>query len=184
MALIACPDCGRDVSDQARTCQYCGLPVSAHLRQLREDAEEERALLEEEAEARRLADTKQKTQTVLIIIGIIAFVFIGGSISASQQGNRVVLQLANQLVNVKPTGGNAFSAHGTIKIDFSCQAGTKGTSSVQFILVDVNSTATIWKKSLTCSGSGSQSLQVASSDYDIGATVSGGATWTMTITQT
>ncbi len=27
MALIKCPDCGRDVSDKAKSCPFCGCPV-------------------------------------------------------------------------------------------------------------------------------------------------------------
>ncbi len=27
MALIKCPDCGREVSENAKTCMYCGAPL-------------------------------------------------------------------------------------------------------------------------------------------------------------
>jgi hypothetical protein len=52
MALIACPDCHKQVSDQARTCLYCGLPVAARLTQMRR--EEEERLAEQEALQQRL----------------------------------------------------------------------------------------------------------------------------------
>jgi predicted amidophosphoribosyltransferase len=29
MALVKCPDCGREVSDQAPTCPQCGRPLKA-----------------------------------------------------------------------------------------------------------------------------------------------------------
>lgn len=31
MALIKCPDCGRDISDQARMCIHCGRPMTPDL---------------------------------------------------------------------------------------------------------------------------------------------------------
>ena len=30
MALVTCPDCGREVSDQAQTCPNCGYPIAGH----------------------------------------------------------------------------------------------------------------------------------------------------------
>jgi len=60
---------------------------------------------------------------------------------------------------------------------------------VQFVLEDLTSSVTVWKKTITCSISGpgprgSDTIQVKAESYDIGATVNGDAAWTMLITQT
>ena len=31
MALIICPECGREISDQATACPHCGFPVQSHI---------------------------------------------------------------------------------------------------------------------------------------------------------
>lgn len=33
MALIKCPECGKEISDQATSCPNCGIPINAHVRQ-------------------------------------------------------------------------------------------------------------------------------------------------------
>lgn len=32
MALITCPECGREISDKAAACPHCGFPIQEHLR--------------------------------------------------------------------------------------------------------------------------------------------------------
>ena len=39
MALVKCPDCGRDVSGRAIACPYCGCPVSEVITQQRDDSD-------------------------------------------------------------------------------------------------------------------------------------------------
>ncbi|HEU5377545.1 MAG TPA: zinc ribbon domain-containing protein [Ktedonobacteraceae bacterium] len=193
MALIACPDCGKDVSDLARSCPYCGLPVAAYLQQkeeervrIEEEKEAERVRIEEEAEQQRIERQKQNVQGFLVAAGIIAFFFIVAIIASSQDRSRVVLQLMNQMGNVKPgTGTYAFSANGMLKLDYSCQSRsrTKNTETVQFLLVNSDSKAVVWKKALVCSISGSERLQVEPGSYDIGVSVDGNVAWAMTISQ-
>ncbi|MCD7946631.1 MAG: zinc ribbon domain-containing protein [Clostridiales bacterium] len=33
MALIACPECAKEVSEQAEACPHCGFPVSKYLKE-------------------------------------------------------------------------------------------------------------------------------------------------------
>lgn len=49
MALIKCPECGRDnVSDTAETCPQCGYGIKKHFDKIREDQEKRKRQLEEE----------------------------------------------------------------------------------------------------------------------------------------
>lgn len=31
MAIIKCPECGKEVSDKARVCPYCGIPIDTNV---------------------------------------------------------------------------------------------------------------------------------------------------------
>ncbi len=184
MTLIACPDCGKNVSDQARTCPYCGLPVVAYLQQMRE--EEEARIEEEEIERQRMEDQRAKLYVAMIVAGIIVIVLIGSCISNSQgqtpSTGRVLFELDNQKMNLMP-GANVFSVNGKLKIEYSCQPNTKNTATVQFTLVDTNSSSTVWKQSVKCPISSPGTIQVKASTYDVGVSVSGDATWSMKVTQ-
>lgn len=91
MALIKCPDCGNEVSEQARTCPICGFPIERHnLRKaaeakVREDKrakikeivrlEEERRLREEQEQRER--EEREKKRLIarryrIALIGIAA----------------------------------------------------------------------------------------------------------------
>lgn len=39
MALIKCPECGKQISDKAKTCIGCGYPIKEHLEELKEKEE-------------------------------------------------------------------------------------------------------------------------------------------------
>ena len=49
MALIKCPECGREnVSDSAEACPNCGYGVRAHFEKIKQEEEEKRKTEEEE----------------------------------------------------------------------------------------------------------------------------------------
>lgn len=64
MALLTCPECSREVSDQAETCPNCGFPIANHLEKqknelLKQEAEEEQKVKQLEiAEAKRIKEEK------------------------------------------------------------------------------------------------------------------------------
>ena len=47
MALVNCPECGREVSSAAPTCPFCGFPVAAQLKQTNESSSVSDKLLAE-----------------------------------------------------------------------------------------------------------------------------------------
>lgn len=181
MALINCPDCGKKISDQARTCLFCGLPVAARLQQMRE---------EEEAIRQQIEKRREIQQTILIAAGVILFFLVASCISNSQQSQtapteKVLYEIDTQS-SITP-GTNTFEASGKLKLEYTCQSNAQSTTNVQLTLVDMHSPSTVvWKKSVTCPVqpfSGSETLEVKTDSYDIGSLVSGDATWSMTITQ-
>ncbi len=188
MALIACPDCGKQVSDEARSCPACGFPVAARVAQMKREEEERvaAAAAEKERQARRRLN-------LFIGLGIAVFVlfaYISSSVSTSGQSSttKTLYKMDGQTQSLTP-GSNAFSASGKLKFTYSCQASTTHPASVQFVLEDLTSSVTVWEKTITCSisgpaKSGSDTIQVKAASYDIGATVNGDAAWTMLITQT
>ena len=38
MALITCPECGREISDQATACPHCGFPVQSHIHSAKKES--------------------------------------------------------------------------------------------------------------------------------------------------
>lgn len=56
MALIECPDCGRKVSDRAKTCPDCSCPVSDVVAEARAKAEEQRLVASRKRVEDRLVD--------------------------------------------------------------------------------------------------------------------------------
>ena len=68
MALISCPECGREISDKAPACPHCGAPTK---------------VADKNEEERKKARTKQRANTqgfgcLLIIIGVILAAVTGG----------------------------------------------------------------------------------------------------------
>lgn len=66
MALINCPECQKEISDQAKTCPHCGLSVQKEL--AKKKAEEEKKRVEELA--------KNASPTINAISHIVVFVII------------------------------------------------------------------------------------------------------------
>lgn len=188
MALIACPDCSKQVSDQALTCPYCGLPIAARLAQLKQ--EEEERLAEEEALRQHQADQRSRAQVTLGVIAVILVVIVVSCISNSQQSTtasteKVLYEIATQ-ASITP-GVNTFEASGKLKLEYACQSNANKKGSVQLTLMNMASPSTvIWKKTVTCPlqpFSSSENIQVKAGSYDVGSSVSGDSTWNMKITQ-
>ncbi len=183
MTLIPCPDCGNPVSDEADRCDRCRCPVSARLERLR--AEEEARRLEEEEERQRRERARERGYITLGVIAVALFILIGSCVSQSQHQPSTgtsLYEMDEQTQSITP-GVNAFSASGKLKLDYSCQASAKGGASVQLVLMNTENSAIVWRKAVKCPAHGSDTVQVKSGDYDVGAQVGGNATWTMNVTQ-
>jgi hypothetical protein len=188
MPLINCPDCGKPISDLARECKYCGLPVRVRLAQLRREEDERQA--EEEAQQQRLQRQRNFYHGFLICIGIGIFLAVASCISNMSQ-HPVLQSLAAQ--GSQHPGGYAFAAHGKLQIDYSCQSSNERATTMQFSLVNMHATgaaATIWKKVVKCTTANqvdatqSDTIQVPSGTYDVGIVASASDTsWSTHITQ-
>ena len=184
MALIACPDCGKQVSDLARSCPSCGCPVAARVAQMRREEEERIAAAEKERQENRRVQ-------LYIVLGFAAFLLIAWIISSFSNSGpsstvKNLYEMDGQTQSLTP-GANAFSASGKLTLTYSCQLNTGKSASVLLVLENLSTSAIVWKKSIKCSASGSPSgsdtVQVKADSYDIGATVNGDAAWTMRVTQ-
>ena len=69
MAIIQCPECGRDVSDQAKNCVHCGYPLSKR-KNVKEKNKEQRPASSEEKNAD--SGKRGKKKMLPVIIGVIA----------------------------------------------------------------------------------------------------------------
>lgn len=47
MALIKCPECGKEISDKARVCVNCGCPISEYIEEKKEDNQKKFEYLKE-----------------------------------------------------------------------------------------------------------------------------------------
>jgi large conductance mechanosensitive channel len=75
MALIVCPDCGKEVSDMAPACPNCGYPVA-------DEAEKAAAEKEKKGGLQGFADFIKKHGVVGLAIGFIVGVAIGTVVNA------------------------------------------------------------------------------------------------------
>jgi hypothetical protein len=185
MALISCPDCGNPVSDDADECKLCGLHVKAYLQRMREEEEARRLEAEAEAERQRRERERERGYTVLTIIGVLLFILVGSCISQNQgqpSAGKDLYEMDGQSQSITP-GVNTFSASGKLKLDYSCALNAQSAAAVQLVLVNTDSSATVWKKAVKCPASGSETIQVKLGEYDVGASVNGDAAWTLKVTQ-
>ena len=76
MALISCPECGKEISDKAAACPNCGCPVEA-AQSVREVSEQETAL-------HRIEDQERvaKRKKALVIGGVVLFFAILFAVAA------------------------------------------------------------------------------------------------------
>ncbi len=81
MALIKCPECGREVSSFADSCNYCGHPIKGGAgKSAQPFGEEENKISSEEAKRFQVKEKKSGGRRVVIaVISIVLFVlwFIG-----------------------------------------------------------------------------------------------------------
>lgn len=69
MALINCPECGKQISDKAPACPNCGYPLELHIRQEREKAMDE-ARKEKETNAELLAHSSIENATEDVTLSV------------------------------------------------------------------------------------------------------------------
>ena len=77
MALINCPDCGKDISDQAASCIYCGCPLKQDLVKQPSAGSAEAA-----KKGRQRSKLRNDAGNAIAFVGIIAAV-ITGAVSGS-----------------------------------------------------------------------------------------------------
>ena len=71
MALIQCPECGREISDQAEACPGCGYPIAAK-RQEEQEQQRDRKL----QEARERDRVLLRRAGILLGLGIAGFLIL------------------------------------------------------------------------------------------------------------
>lgn len=182
MALIACPDCRKPVSESARSCPVCGCPVATRVAQMQREEEER-----QEALARQKYRQEQ-VRMGFLVAGIFLAVFVVGSIMNScnhVSPTRNLYEMDGSTQNVSPGGMNAFQANGKLTITYSCQISAGKSANVQLVLEDTNTSRIVWQKTVNCSATGTPSLTdsvtVPDDTYDVGATIHGQAAWTVII---
>ena len=150
MALIACPDCRKPVSEQARSCPLCGCPVAARVAQMRREEEERQAQIAEYKER----EEARKTHVLigLAIGGFVLFALISSCISGGGQASTVknLYEMDGQTQSLSP-GINVFRASGHLTLTYSCLANTGKPASVQLVLKDMTTSKVVWQKAITCS---------------------------------
>lgn len=72
MALIRCPECGREISDKATVCPGCGYPMAENHRDL---SEKERILQEAEAKDKKFIQKAAIVMTTGVVI-MLALIFV------------------------------------------------------------------------------------------------------------
>ena len=91
MALMVCPECGKQVSDQAGACPHCGYPISKHISEQREKADVSAKEVKSAAEAKSAQKNGEEVNTIIeksarkpipkkkiVIVGVIVMLLIAG----------------------------------------------------------------------------------------------------------
>ena len=71
MALIKCPECGKEISDRASTCPNCGCPVKADVSNVDNSAKNTN-----NTDANQISETNKKNKIPMIIGAFIAVVVL------------------------------------------------------------------------------------------------------------
>ena len=100
MALISCPECHREISDQAKACPHCGCPIAVELNQLKQPGKVSNETGQETTEDIRTSSsgTKVRSRKKVVIIGIaivsialaVTFAVFGGKVTANNVGSNAV----------------------------------------------------------------------------------------------
>jgi hypothetical protein len=84
MALINCPDCGKEISDKTEKCLHCGCPISPVII-TRKDAnvktDVSSKVVVQSKEGCFLQTLNTGCMILAVIIGIIVLLFFGGGLS-------------------------------------------------------------------------------------------------------
>ena len=111
MAMIKCPECGKELSDRAASCPNCGCPIEDIRAKLDEIETEKQLKVKEKEEAEKIRQQKienarnsitpQKKKTIVIISICIAVIAIIGGICGWYFGIKVPKDEAYQEYQVK-----------------------------------------------------------------------------------
>ena len=78
MALIKCNECGKEISDKAKTCIHCGCPIEEI--KIKEKVKSKKPFEELSKEEKQLVYTKYRNKTdgkkLGLVIGLIAFIIL------------------------------------------------------------------------------------------------------------
>lgn len=88
MAIMVCPECGKQVSDCAETCPHCGYPISKYIAEQKKQEEfakkeeQKRKSIEAKKEAKK-AKSKKKPLSVkkIVIISAVTVVIVAGVVT-------------------------------------------------------------------------------------------------------
>lgn len=76
MTLITCPECGKEISDQAQVCVNCGYPIAPEIQTSCDTSEAPSSSIE------TVASPKSKRKLVAILAAILACIIIVGTVIA------------------------------------------------------------------------------------------------------
>lgn len=77
MALITCPECGKQISERATNCPNCGYPLhSQTTKQTRNGVKPKNSNQQKEVYPADSLDTKRTIGLIIGIIGVIAFIIM------------------------------------------------------------------------------------------------------------
>lgn len=105
MALIQCPECGKEISDQAASCPHCGYPISSKLENEQNIAAEVRLQGNEDAKSGEPLQKKPGNRKWGIILGavvvIAAVVLFAVTTSNNKEKEALSCGMALNLAQVK-----------------------------------------------------------------------------------
>ena len=87
MALIKCPECGKEISDNAESCPHCGYPINK-----KEDSKQEE--VQKSTEQKEKKPLKKRYLVIFIIIVLIAGIIVWGCIKTSKEKKLIEQQNA------------------------------------------------------------------------------------------
>lgn len=108
MALINCPECSNEVSDKAKACPKCGLPLTWDKKleaKLKAKEKAQAALKSERASSAAATPAKKKRLWPAIVVGFVAVVAIGSMLGKNEsKATRTATDQSPSAVDSSPNG--------------------------------------------------------------------------------
>src|SRR5690554_6147029 len=94
MALIKCPECGKEVSDKSRECIYCGCPLSNALESKKATQQVEIASLDIKGK-----NLKKTVISIVIILGVVVGGLYGYNLVQTRAEEAKKVQQTNEYID-------------------------------------------------------------------------------------